>query len=281
LMEFCPGKIGIVVPTFEEYANRKKAEDVIEFCPPNNDYQYTVNDLMEYFSGKDITSLLLINPDNPSGNYILQKDVFTLAQWAMNNNIRLIVDESFIDFADTGLSDTLLKEEILDAYPKIVVVKSISKSFGVAGLRLGILATHDTTILSHIRSNVSIWNINSFAEFYLQIWEKYQKDYASALEKFKVGRMSYVAELNKISGLRVLPTQANYVTCEILDSTYTSSELTQILLNQYQIFIKDLKGKRGITGDYVRFAVKDAVENQALIDSLKKILVHQQREVGK
>ena len=271
LMELSPGNIGIVVPTFEEYANRKMPGEIISFQPANRDFRYGASDLIDYFDDKNISSLLLINPDNPSGNYVTKDDVLRLASWALQKNVRLIVDESFIDFAETGFEDTILKDEILSAYSNLVVVKSISKSFGVAGLRLGVLASADEELLETIKSNVSIWNINSFAEFYLQIWEKYQKDYAAGIAKFKASRKAYISELNIISAIRVLPSESNYVMCEVLDKRFTSTTLTETLLDKYNLFIKDLKGKRGITGDYIRIAVKNDTENSALVSALRDI----------
>ena len=272
LMKYCSGKIGIILPTFEEYANRKEQQDIVFFTPESNDFRYTADELIQYFKDKNISSLLLINPDNPSGNYLKQDDVLKLAEWTKSEKITLIVDESFIDFADTGLEDTLLNEKILSSYPNLAVMKSISKSFGVPGLRLGILASSDDKLLQFMKSNVSIWNINSFAEFYLQIFEKYQKEYLFALERFKTERKEFIDALNQIPNLRILPTQANYVMAEIIAQKITSTKLTEMLLSEYGILIKDLKGKRGVSGDYVRIAVKSEQENKMLVDVLNLLL---------
>ena len=271
LMELCSGKIGVVVPTFEEYANRKSPDDVVFFTPNDESLRYCADDLIQYFEKHPISSLLLINPDNPSGNYLSPVDTASLAAWADEKNIRLIIDESFIDFAESGLKDTVLNDTFFLAHPRHVVVKSISKSFGVAGLRLGILATGDLELLQHIKESVAIWNINSFAEFYLQIWEKYQKDYVSGIEKFKASRRAYISALKDVPGIRVLPSASNYVMCEVLDKRYSSTSVTAELLENYNFFIKDLKGKRGITGDYVRIAVKNEDENNALVCALNEV----------
>lgn len=271
LMEKFIGNIGIVIPTFEEYPNRKDREAVVRYTPGNEDFAYTADDLMTFFETKNISALLLINPDNPSGNYIPRKDVIQLAKWAEDTGIRLIVDESFVDFADTIEPETLLDSQILENYPRLIVVKSISKSFGVPGLRLGILATNDTDLIANMKMDVSIWNINSFAEFYMQIWEKYQKDYAYALQRFKADRAVYIEELKKIKNLRVIPTQANYVMCEVLGG-HTAKSLTEVLLDKYNIFIKDLSTKDGINGEYVRLAVRDTEDNRILVHALHEIL---------
>lgn len=229
LMEQLTGKLGVVYPTFEEYPNRKDKNTLVLYIPNNRDFRYTVKELEEYFEDKDISSLLLINPDNPSGNFISCEDVLSLATWAKIRNIRLIVDESFVDFSMGSVSNTLLLNSILDSFSNLVVIKSISKSYGVPGLRLGVLATSDASLVQIIRKDVAIWNINSFAEYYMQIFGKYEKDYLEACQKFIAERERFYMELQKIPFLRVIPSQANYFLCEIMEK-YSSSELVGALL---------------------------------------------------
>ena len=271
LMENFVGSIGIVVPTFEEYPNRKDKGAVVRYTPENKNFSYTADDLINFFGTKDISTLLLVNPDNPSGNYIPKEGVIQLAKWAEDTGIRLIVDESFVDFADTAEPATLLDDQVLQECPELIVVKSISKSFGVPGVRLGVLAANDVELVTNMKKDVSIWNINSFGEFYMQIWEKYQGDYAYAMRRFKDDRAIYLDELKKIKNLRVIPTQANYVMCEVLGG-YTAKCLTERLLDRYNIFIKDLSQKNGIDGEYVRLAERNMDDNRTLVRALNEIL---------
>ena len=215
LMERFTGRLGMAFPTFQEYPNRKAEKDVVPYFVTNDEFRYTAKDLMDFYEDKDIEVLTLINPDNPSGNYIRREDVLKLSEWCEKKNIRFVVDESFVDFVDEEETTTLLDAGILKANPNLIVVKSISKSYGVPGLRLGVLASSDEELIAEMKKDVAIWNINSFAEFYLQIYEKYAKDYAKAIEKFKQTRAAYIKDLQALSGLRVLPTQANYVLCEV------------------------------------------------------------------
>ncbi|HHT75873.1 MAG: aminotransferase class I/II-fold pyridoxal phosphate-dependent enzyme [Methanomassiliicoccaceae archaeon] len=271
LMEDIRGNVGMIIPTFEEYPNRLDEEAIIHYSPGNDNFAYTADDLIDYFGDKDISALLLINPDNPSGNYMPRQDVIRLAEWAESSKVRLIYDESFVDFADSAEPPTLLDDGILRRFPGLVVVKSISKSFGVPGLRLGVLASGDPNLIAKMRKDVSIWNINSFAEFFLQIWEKYQKDYAYALRRFKNDRSIYLKELKRIKNLRPIPTQANYVMCEVLGGM-TAKHLSECLLDQFNIFIKDLSRKKGINGEYVRLAVRNDEDNKLLLNALDIIL---------
>ena len=131
LMEELPGSLGVTRPTFEEYPNRRNPETLVTFIPSNADYRYSAQDLMDFFGKNHADNLLLINPDNPSGNFIPKKDVLALADWCEKNGTRLIVDESFVDFSHGYEENTLLDDGILEAYPHLVVMKSISKSYGV------------------------------------------------------------------------------------------------------------------------------------------------------
>jgi histidinol-phosphate/aromatic aminotransferase/cobyric acid decarboxylase-like protein/GTP:adenosylcobinamide-phosphate guanylyltransferase len=271
LMEKLEGNIGITCPTFEEYSNRIEKERIVQFIPQNADFSYSADDLIDFFTGRELSSLLLINPDNPSGNYIPMENVLLLANWANEENITLIVDESFVDFSDDYLNNSLLKNGILEAYPNLIVVKSISKSYGVPGLRLGVLVTACTTLIDWMKKDVSIWNINSFAEFYLQIFTKYEDDYQIGCEKFLIERRRFFNELQTIPFLRVIPSQANFFMCEVV-SLFTSKELTNVLLNRFNILIKDCGAKTAFLGtNYIRIAIKNVVDNDKLLRALRSL----------
>ena len=272
LMEDSQGKTGFVRPTFEEYPNRHDKESQVTFVPQNDDYRYTADDLMDFFADKDIKTLMLINPDNPSGNFIPKADVLRLAQWSEENDIRLVVDESFVDFSVDYATNSLLSDEILEAYPHMAVMKSISKSYGVPGLRLGILASANKELIARIKKEVSIWNINSFGEFFMQIYNKYEKDYQRACQKFVDERDRFEASLRTIPFLRVMPSQANYFLCEVLPP-YTASEIVINMLKQHNILTRDCSGKPGLNPDkqYMRIAVRNTEDNTRLVEGLKGI----------
>ena len=271
LMENLKGKVGLVLPTFEEYPNRFTDENKVIFTPQNRNFEYSADDLIEYFSEKEITTLLVINPDNPSGNYIKKSGVLRLAKWAQEKSIKLVIDESFVDFVDAEEDTSLLTEDIINDFDNLIVIKSISKSYGVPGLRLGVLASKDVDLIKFIKKDVAIWNINSFAEFYLQIFEKYKSDYKLAMEDFYLVRKEYSDKLSSINNLRVVPSQANYILCELLNG-YKATDLTKILLDKNNLFIKDLSTKKGFNGEYIRVAVKRPEENDKLVEAIEKAL---------
>ena len=270
LMSYLDGKVGFIRPTFDEYPNRYDRKNAVDFTPDNDDYSYSADDLMAYFGNKGIQNLVIINPDNPSGNYIPKADLHRLVTWTAEKRIKLVIDESFVDFSDEENS-TIIEQDILAANPHLYVMKSISKSYGVPGLRLGVLASGDEETIASMKKDVAIWNINSFAEFYMQIVEKYKKDYAEALKKIRAERTIFHNALASIKGVRVIPSQANYVMVE-LEKGISPQELLKRLLIKHNILIKELTTK--INGrNYLRLAVRDTADNDVLINALQCELI--------
>ena len=267
LMAQFTGKTGFIRPTFEEYPHRYDTSDSVCLVPDNKDYSYTADDVMNFFEGSGVSQIVIVNPDNPSGNYIPKKDLIRLIGWTKEKDIKLVIDESFVDFADEEDS-TLIDLDLLAANPHLYVMKSISKSYGVPGLRLGVLASGDVDTIARMKKDVAIWNINSFAEFYMQIEEKYKKYYAEALVKIRAERARFVSELSKIKGLRVIPSQANFIMAELTDTE--PKELLKALLFKHQLLIKDLSSKTG--GKYIRIAVRNTGDNDMLVAALKEEL---------
>lgn len=263
-------RIGVIYPTFDEYPNRLPGAEVIPFISGKRDFRYDADDLMEYYSNKNLDLLLLINPDNPSGNFITIDNVIRLAGWCRERKINLLVDESFVDFTEGFENNSLLHNEILETYPNLSVMKSISKSYGVPGLRLGVFATSDRETISRMKKDVSIWNINSFGEFYMQIYGKYEADYRKACRKFIAERDRFFMLLQEIPYLHVMPSQANYFLCEITDR-FTSKELTRILLD-HDVLISNCGRKKNMNDRHlIRLAVRSKADNDRLIEILKSI----------
>lgn len=270
-MEEQSGTVGIICPSFNEYKERCERE-VLVYQPEGADLRYTENDIIQFFDGK-IQLLVLINPDNPSGNFIPISGVIKILEWAKQAGIKVLVDESFVDFADLADGEsiednTLIREEILKEYKNLYVVKSISKSYGVPGLRLGVLASADEEKVNQIKKNMPIWNINSFAEFFMQIIPKYRKDYAAALVEFRKTRKDFLEKLEQIEYLKAVPTQANYVMCEVIGRS--AGEIC-ICLFEKGILIKNLTEKVKNDRQYIRIAIRTQEENDQVLKILNEI----------
>lgn len=268
LLEHLGGILGVIRPTFEEYPNRWDNNCVVYDCT-DSDFSYDAQSVIKYFSDNKVDNLVLINPDNPSGHLLSKDDTCKVLEWCKCNSINLVLDESFLDFADEE-DISLLSEQNLCEYSNLFIVKSISKSYGIPGLRLGILASGNTTVIESVKNDVSIWNINSMAEFFMQILDKYKADYRLSLNMLKSERKRFYNELNKLSNLKVYPSQANYFMCELLNGCDSKSVAAK-LLNK-NILIKDLSGKIGNGHQYIRIAIRTENEDNILLEKLQTII---------
>lgn len=263
------GKVGISIPVFNEYLRCFPNCEFSSINTQEDDFSLNKKQLIEL--SKSCDALFIINPDNPSGSFLHQKDIMEILDACKQNNTVCVVDESFIDFADRDKRYTLLTYDILENYPELIVIKSISKSYGVPGLRLGVMASSDNDMLRKLRSLLPIWNINSFAEYFLQIFGYYENGYKKSCDLIALRRKELMEKLRDISYLKVYDSQANYLLCEVR-ATFTSKELANYLLKKYKLLIKNLSGKAGFSGkNYIRIAVKDEIENDLLYKALLDI----------
>jgi histidinol-phosphate/aromatic aminotransferase/cobyric acid decarboxylase-like protein len=134
-----------------------------------------------------------------------------------------------------------------------------------------VLATSDAQLLKTLYSYLPVWNINSFAEYFMQINGSYEKEYIESCNNIARQRKIMIEHLQKISYLKVYESQANYIMCKVT-SGITSIKLASKLLKEYNILIKDLSKKKGFfKKNYIRLAVKDESQNILLYNALLKI----------
>lgn len=234
------GKTAIPYPTFNEYPARFCNSETVQIPVDEKTFAYSADDILKTVDKEKADNVLLINPDNPSGNFLKKEEVLYLLDELKKRNVNLIFDESFIDFAQKEIRYTLIDEEIIQKYPNLTIIKSISKSYGVPGLRLGLLVNADESVIEKVTKNNAIWNINSFAEYFLQIYDKYKSFYKDSCDKIAEERNRFAKKLSEIPGIKVYPSQANYLLCEYCGKKEIST-LCEELLEKHNIFIKILK----------------------------------------
>ena len=149
-------------------------------------------------------------------------------------------------------------------------MKSISKSYGVPGLRLGVCASGDRAWIEQMRGLLPVWNINSFAEYFFQIYGLYASQYEAACDEIVIRRREMSERLAGYSFLTPYPSQANYIMCRV--DGMSSWELVNRLLKEDDLLLKDLSAKNGFDGQsFIRIAVRDASDNEALYRALDRI----------
>ena len=261
------GKIAVGLPTFNEYIRCFKNSEIVKIDNSLNNYQHSIKAYKDVC--KDVNLLCIVSPDNPSGALLTQNEVFEILDEAKKYNTKVLIDESFIDFADNDKKYTLLTNETLTRYPNLLVVKSIGKSYGVAGLRLGVIATSNIELLKQLKSYMQIWNINSMAEYFMQIFNIYKKSYILSCDKIASERNRMIAEINQINGIEAFSSQANFIMINLKQNS--SYDFCVNALNNANILIKDLSTKNYFNNkNYIRIAVRDEVDNNKLLDFIKQ-----------
>lgn len=262
------GKTALSIPAFNEYVRCFPDCEIEPLSGAASDYRFDMDELRK--AAKKADNLVLINPDNPSGAFLTKEELLELAEICLDNNTILVVDESFVDFARKDLRYTMLDNEILEAYPNLMVIKSISKSYGVPGLRLGVCASANEGWIAEMKSLMPIWNINSFGEYFFQIYGLYASQYEAACDEIVRQREKMEAKLASYPFLKPYPSQANYIMCAV--EGMSSKDLANRLLKDNDLLIKDLSAKNGFQGkSFIRIAVRDEADNAALYAALDQI----------
>lgn len=266
-------KIVLPIPTFSSYYEFITKDAEISFFKLNkeDDYKLDIDKLLNYVKVEKPDTVIIINPNNPTGNYINQFEIRRfLNETPFIEN--LIIDESFIPFAYE--EDEMYPISIMDLvneHPNLVVIKSMSKDFGIAGIRAGysIMAKEK---VKDLLSNGYLWNINGLAEYFLNLFsrENFQKEYEPIRKKYLVETQVFFKELSKIKKIRVLPSLANFVLVE-LPKEYSAETISSILLLRYGIYVRNCDDKIGLDGNYLRVASRNYKENQIIINALKEL----------
>ena len=262
------GKTALSIPAFNEYIRCFPDCEIVPLSGAAHDFRFDRRQLKR--AAKTCDNLILINPDNPSGAFLRREEVLELAEICRDNGTRFVVDESFVDFAEKDLRFTLLNNEILERFPNMLVMKSISKSYGVPGLRLGVCACADRDWIETMRGLLPVWNINSFGEYFFQIYGLYASQYETACDEIAARRREMTERLAGYDFLTPYPSQANYLMCRV--DGISSWDLVNRLLREDDLLLKDLSTKNGFDGgSYIRVAVRNREDNEALFSALDRI----------
>ncbi len=259
-------KITIPLPTFNEYENKLDESQINYFVlPKDKGFQLIKEDFVKSIKDSNSNVALIINPNNPTGGIITKQEI----AWILEQitEVVVIVDESFIDFS--GDREKYSAQDLVNEYPNLVILRSISKEFGVPGIRLGYILTENKLVKNTIMKNLPIWNINSIAEYFIENFGNYQKSYEKSIQKMIADRNEFHQNLSKINYLKILPSHANFFFGEVEGS---AQMLKEKLFSDYKILIKNCSNKKPLENDnYVRISLKNKEDNNKLIAALMSL----------
>lgn len=273
LHRFVNESLCVPIPTFSSY---------YEFVPPGitvhryqlkpeENYALNLDDYTRYIQANNVRNAIIINPNNPDGGYNSRE---MIRKFIVDNSHldSIIIDESFIHFAyeDDSLSMTSFEDSVLN-YPNVILVKSMAKDFGVAGMRVGYGLMSEERV-NLLLSNGFLWNSNGMAAYFLKLYSRpdfFQK-YQIVRKKYIMNTMMFMNELSQLEGYQVLPTKANFLLVRSKHGL-TSEDLMSKLLFEHGIYVRDCSDKIGLEAGFVRIASRRFEDNLLIIDALKQI----------
>ena len=263
--------VAIPLPSFNEYERVLGKRRVVPYFTERDQFQLSLKRYAKHIKENKTESAILVSPDNPTGYALRRNNLIAFLDSIQDEVQLLMLDESFTDLVDGAGKNTLLQQQILDHYPFVAIVRSLSKEFGVAGLRIGLLGSGNTELVSNVREALPIWNVNCLAQFFMESFLKYREEHRLSCEKIIENRNNLYAELTHISFLKPYPSFANFVFCEVAGE-WTASSLRDVLFTRHNILIKDCSNKSGLKTDrYVRIASRTSEENRSLLNVLRSL----------
>lgn len=260
--------IGIPVPTFSEYIEKLRNESMARLFPLSAEEHYNL-DLDKYaawIKENELTSILLINPGNPTGQFFPKEEIINFIEGLQHLDL-IIVDESFIDFSGTPVPSIL---DQIEKYPNLLVVRSMSKHCGIPGLRLGYCCTSNEELKNQIRKNIPVWNINTLAEYFLGQLEATDAEYQKARKQVIVDVKNLYEAVRHIEGFTAYPSGSNFLLIHV-DTGCTASELQMKLLKEHKVYVRDCSNKVGMDKYHIRVASQGKEKDQLIIKALRAV----------
>ena len=271
------GRLIVPVPSFNEYVNAAPAGRAVEFPLESPCFQLDVDKFASEAARHDADVAVVVTPNNPTSLVVSKQDLLRLADKLAHHDCTLVVDESFIDFARE--CDRLTLERDVARCPNLAIFKSMSKAYGICGLRIGYLLTANRKFAEAVRKQIPIWNINGFAEAFLRLAPKYRAEFAESCRQVGSDRDGLYRDLCSISGMTVYKPDANFLFCRLPDGAANGPEVTRRLFVEHNMYIKHCQGKTLPDSDrYVRIASRTEAENRRLVEALRDIVGVEDRE---
>lgn len=269
--QFVKKKIAINIPTFSSYYEFVIDGIEILYNKLEKKYNYKLNveKYISFVKDQKPDTIVIINPNNPDGGYLENADIKKIL-----DNVKevdcVILDESFIHFAYEDKDfKPINTSALLEKYPNLIILKSMSKDFGIAGIRAGYAIMSEPKVAQLLR-NGFLWNSNGLSEYFFRLYTRadFAEDYNNVRVKYILETIDFINELNKISGIKVYPSRANFVLLELVNGLEATDFVTALLI-KYGIYVRTCSDKIGLEGEYVRLASRTKTENDYILKSLK------------
>ena len=265
------GKLIVPVPSFNEYANAAPLDRAVEFPLEFPSFRLDVNRFAAEAIRVKADVAVVVTPNNPTSMLTPKPDLIRLATTLETHDCMLVIDESFLDFAETP--DQISLEQDIQDYPNVAIFKSMSKAYGICGLRIGYMLTTNSKFAEAVRDGVHIWNINGFAEEFLRLLPDYKEQFTESCKQVRTDRDSLYKKLCNIEGMTVFKPDANFIFCRLPDYVQSAPDIAKKVFVEHNIYMKDCAGKTQPDSDrYLRIASRTEAENCRLVVALIDVM---------
>src|ERR1700739_4032040 len=202
-------RFAVPIPTFGEYIEKLRDQRDAELYPLDPDQRYELHptDYLDWVHRRNLRSALIINPGNPTGQFIPLDEMIDFLNAASDLEL-VIVDESFIDCAGLPIPSLI---PVAERFSNLLIVRSMSKHCGVPGLRLGYCYSGNLFVLNRMRQFIPTWNVNTLAQYFLSLLPSTDAAYHKTRKRL-IGDVRWLFNaLQDISEIDVYPTGANFV----------------------------------------------------------------------
>lgn len=274
IQRFCK-KIVIILPTFSSYYEYVRDDQEVVFynLVKEKNFEFNVDDYIQFVRHHNPDTIVLINPNNPNGGFIDRATVSKIF-FELDFLENIIIDESFVHFSFDGFNGKYDNWEGLAAEnSKIIVIKSMSKDFGIAGIRAG-YGIMSADRVSNLLKNGYLWNVSGLAVYFFKKYssEEFRLKYDMLRRKYILYTNHFIAKMRELEpNIKVYPSKANFVLVELTNGM-TSTEFTFDLIEKEHIYVRDCADKIGLDGEFIRIAARTFEENEIIFDSMKKLL---------
>jgi threonine-phosphate decarboxylase len=269
---FVKKKVLIPSPTFCEYELASKRNNAkIIHSQVKNDFQIDSEFIVKNGNNpnNEITTIFLCNPNNPTGKDSIKQIIEILEK--IDGKITILLDESYVEFIDNkdekryNYFINLIKE-----FNNLVILRSMTKTCGLAGLRVG-YAISNKKIIEKMNGKIISWNVNGLAQIAARVALRDKNYLNSAKRIIGIEKKKSFDMLKKNNKIKPIPTDVNFYLIEIL-SDKSSTELTDTLLSKNNLLVRDCKTFTGMNDKFIRVAIKTPRENKELFKALEKAL---------
>jgi histidinol-phosphate/aromatic aminotransferase/cobyric acid decarboxylase-like protein len=262
--------LAIPVPTFGRWTDQPmETGKRVDMFPlqESSGFALDLTQYAEFIRKRNTKVAVICNPNNPDGGFI-HKQALVQFMDAMADLDLIIIDESFLEFADAEVEPSVVQEAMLR--PNVVVLRSLGKNFGLHGIRFGYLVANPA-LAGRIRSMLPKWNLNAFAEHVVFILKEHGAEYAQSLQQVRRDRLDMASHLSALPGLTVYPSQGNFLFVR-LPVGAEGTVVRDRMLTEHRILVRECGNKIGSSSRFLRLVVRPQTDVRRLVSGMEQVL---------